>query len=407
MKIKTLDNGMRVVAVPLKGLSAVTIEVFCKIGSKYEKSGQHGLSHFLEHMAFKGTDKRKSGDEVNREIDTKGADYNAGTGHENTSYYIKTVKENVDWATELLSDIVLNPKIKTDEVKREKGVIIEEIKMYQDNPAMGMADAFWQHVLGASPIGCWDVAGKVEEISSYRRVDIAKFRENYLDPKRMVVAAAGDIESVGAIDKKIDRYFGRFESNAVELPKVEVQFTKVEEKIVKRQVEQGHFCIGVKGITREDKRRYALKLLEIIIAGNTSSRLFSEIREKRGWAYYVHLIGDSFEEVGMLGIQSGVVMNKIQDSVDLVKDILGRLKDTITDEEVSRAKSFYRGKVGLLKDRSDFWTQYIGERLLLENKVSDLESEVKVIEKVALNEVKELAAELLRKESFRTLIWQK
>jgi predicted Zn-dependent peptidase len=405
MEVRTLSNGMKVVEIPLKGLSAVTIEVFCKIGSKYERVGEHGLSHFLEHMAFKGTDKRLSGEEVNKEIDTKGADYNAGTGHETTSYYIKTVKENLEWGVELLSDIVLNPKIRSEEVKKEKGVIIEEIKMYQDNPAMGMADTFWEHVLGKSPIGCWDIAGTVEEIDSYNEKDIIEYRKKYLDPKRMVVVIAGDVGK-GAGDI-VNQYFGEFENKAIKLPEIETVFTEVLETRVKKAVEQGHFCIGVEGLKRNDDRRYALKLLEIVMAGNTSSRLFSEIREKRGWAYYVHLIGDSFEEVGMLGVQSGVMMSKIDEAVSLTEEILVGLKDTISNDELLRAKSFYRGKVGLMMDRSDFWSQFVGERLLLENKISNIESEIKAVEAVDLEAVRHLAGELLRENRFRKLIWHK
>lgn len=395
MKIKHLSNGVRVVVVPLKGLKAVTIEVFVKIGSKYEKAGEHGLSHFLEHMAFKGTDKRASAEVVNREIDAKGASYNAGTGQENTSYYIKTVKENLEWGLEMLSDIVLNPKIEVKEVIKERGVIVEELRMYSDNPAMGLSEDFYDFMFGESKIGCWDVGGKVAEVAKYNRREVVGYRQKYLNPEKMVVVVAGDVENTEAVEKMIEKYFGSYVNvKSIDLPKVEVIVTKKDHFERIKEVEQGHFCVGVEGIRRNDERRYDLKVLEVIMAGNTSSRLFNEIREKRGWAYYIHLIGDSFEETGLVGVQSGVKADKLEKAMELTVSEMIKMAYLITDEEMTRAKSFIRGKTGLAMDKSDFWSQFVGDRVLLDNELSTPEEELKQIDKVGVKEVKQLAAEL-------------
>ncbi|MCX6726883.1 MAG: pitrilysin family protein [Candidatus Shapirobacteria bacterium] len=381
MKIKHLSNGVRVVVVPLKGLKAVTIEVFVKIGSKYEKAGEHGLSHFLEHMAFKGTDKRASAEVVNREIDAKGASYNAGTGQENTSYYIKTVKENLEWGLEMLSDIVLNPKIEVKEVIKERGVIVEELRMYSDNPAMGLSEDFYDFMFGESKIGCWDVGGKVAEVAKYNRREVVGYRQKYLNPEKMVVVVAGDVENTEAVEKMIEKYFGSYVNvKSIDLPKVEVIVTKKDHFERIKEVEQGHFCVGVEGIRRNDERRYDLKVLEVIMAGNTSSRLFNEIREKRGW--------------GLVGVQSGVKADKLEKAMELTVSEMIKMAYLITDEEMTRAKSFIRGKTGLAMDKSDFWSQFVGDRVLLDNELSTPEEELKQIDKVGVKEVKQLAAEL-------------
>jgi len=404
MKIKRLNNGVRVVVVPLKGLKAVTIEVFVKIGSKYEKTGEHGLSHFLEHMAFKGTDKRATAEVVNREIDAKGASYNAETGQENTSYYIKTVRENLEWGLEMLSDIVLQPKIEAKEVVKERGVIVEELRMYSDNPAMGLSEDFYDFVFGESKIGCWDVGGKVTEIAKYNKRDVVGYRQKYLSPTKMVVVVAGDVDSWVKVETLIERYFGDYKNlKAINLPKVEVRITGRETYERIKTVEQGHFCVGVEGLRRNDDRRYALKVLEVILAGNTSSRLFNEIREKRGWAYYIHLIGDSFEETGLVGIQSGVKANKLMAAIELTVSEMINMADSVSDEEIIRAKSFIRGKTGLAMDKSDFWSQFVGDRVLLDGKLSTPEEELRRIDKVGIKEVKLLAGELFRVDKIKRM----
>jgi len=405
MKIKVLDNGVRVVTIPLKGLRAVTIEVFVKIGSKYEKKGEHGLSHFLEHMAFKGTGKRESAEMVNLEIDGKGASYNAGTSQELTTYYITTVRENIEWGLELLSDIVFNPKIKSIEVIRERGVIVEELKMYQDNPVMGLSEEFYKLMFGESPIGCWDVGGEVGEVEKYSREDIVGYRQKFLSPNRSVVVVAGDIDNDDKVEELAKKYFGGYENKAaIELPTVEIKITegKYFEKI--KQVEQGHFCVGVEGIGRNDSRRYALKLLEIIMAGNTSSMLYNEIREKRGWAYYIHSIGQSFEETGLVGVQSGVRKDRLTQAVDLTVNMMTGMNEGISEKQMDRAKSFLRGKTGLAMDRSEYWSELVGAEMLLDDRLVDLEKELIKYDKVTRQQVKELAGELFPLEKMKILV---
>ena len=297
MKIETLvlKNGIKVVTIPILGLNAVTIEVFLKIGSKYELKNEFGMSHFLEHMAFKGTTKRPTATLINEEIDSKGAGYNAGTGHEMTSYYITTTKENIIWALEMLSDMLSNSIFDKDEVLKERGVIIEEIRMYQDNPMMGLSGEMTKFLYGDSKIGCWDIAGKVSDIEGVNREKIVGFRKKLINPKDMVVVLAGNVDSGALNEAKV--YFENFENKDSQiLPTVEMVLNKEKRKEIIKEVEQGHFAMAVPSVKRDDKRKYAFRILDIVLNGNSSSRLYQKIREDKGLAYYVFSISENFED---------------------------------------------------------------------------------------------------------------
>jgi len=393
--------------VPLLGLRAVTIEVFCKIGSKYEKPGEHGLSHFLEHMAFKGTPKRPTAEVINREIDARGASYNAETSQEMTTYHITTVAENMTWAMEMLSDIVFEAKLEGKEVLKERGVIASEIKMYKENPTMGLASDFAKFLYGGSKIGCFDIAGEVEEVLGYKRQNVIDFRKKYLNPKEMVVVIAGNIEKLQITNDKLQSYFGGFENKeAKELPKVEIEMTKKKTlKIVKKEAEQGHFCVGGEGIAWNEEKRYTYRLMETILAGNTSSRLHYELREKRGWTYYIYLVGESWQETGFWGIQSGVENDKLDEAREIVaKEVLSMGKEGVTKEELSRAKAYILGRTELLLDRSGFWSEMAGRRMLLEGKLINMDEELEKYRKVKLEDVGKLAAEIFVEKKLRSLV---
>lgn len=401
-----LKNGIRVMIVPLEGMRSVTVEAFVKIGAKYERKSECGLSHFLEHMAFKGTEKRLEASDINQEIDAKGANYNAGTSYEVTNYYITSVRENLAWVVELLADILFHSRYPSDEVVKEGGVIAEEIRMYKENPMMGLEGDFMKFMYGKSNIGCWDIAGREEEILAMRRDDIVSFRNRYFNPEEMVVVVAGDVGKMEEV-KAILRYqFGGYENKLVQkLPKVEVVVNqdKIELRS-KRELEQGHFILGWPSLPRQDKRRYQLRLLEVILAGNSSSRLYYLIREKMGWAYYVYLISEKMAEVGVTGIQSGVRLDKLDEVIELAtKEIIG-LARSVSEAELKRAKEYLRGRTGLLMDRSEFWSRYVGTRELLENRVTSVEEELAELDKVTLAQVKKLAGEIFVKGEERRLV---
>ncbi|MDD4136206.1 MAG: pitrilysin family protein [Candidatus Shapirobacteria bacterium] len=403
-KIKsfTLNNGIRGIIVPVSGLKSATIEVFLKIGSKYENRNEFGLSHFLEHMAFKGTVKRPSAQQINTEIDAKGASYNAGTGHEMTSYYVTTVKENVVWATELLSDILLNSIYDKEETKKERGVIIEEIKMYQDNPMMGLGGEFTKFLYGNSKIGCWDIAGEVSDIKNVDRQTIVDYKNKYFNPKEMVLVACGDVDD--SLEGVIRKSFEGVLKNDLVLPKVDLILNKEKNKIIRKELEQGHFCMGLPALGWSDDRKYALRLLDIIMGGNSSSRLYSRIREEKALAYYVTSVGELFKEGGYWAIQSGVNLNRIDEAIEIVRDEISKFAESINEEELIRAKDYFWGKTNLAMDKTSFVASFIGQKVLLENSQETIEGELNRYKKVTFKEVKDLAKEIFKGEEIRTLV---
>jgi predicted Zn-dependent peptidase len=402
MKSFKLNNGIRGIIVPMPGLKSVTIEVFLKIGSKYENKDEFGLSHFLEHMAFKGTKKRPTATDINREIDSKGAGYNAGTGHEMTSYYITTVKENARWAIELISDILFNSFYDEKETIKERGVIMEEIKMYQDNPMMGLSGEFTKFLYGGSKIGCWNIAGEVSDIKNVDRKTIVDYRNKYINPKEMVVVACGDVND--ELEEVISDNFGSFSEDKLGLPEVELILNKEKNMVIKKELEQGHFCMGLPTVGWSDKRKYALKLLDIVLDGNSSSRLYTKIREERALAYYVSSVGEMFKEGGYWAIQSGVNLGKIEEAMEVVIEEIGIIADSIKEDELRRAKDYLLGKMKLAMDKTAFVSSYVGQKLLLENSEETLEEELKKYSQTSLKEVVEVAKEMFKKEEIRTLV---
>jgi len=405
MKTETLklNNGIRVAVVPVSGLRSVTAEVFLKIGSKYERDSEFGISHFLEHMAFKGTIKRPTATDINKEIDSKGAGYNAGTGQEMTSYYITTTKENISWAVEILSDILTNSVFDKDEVLKERGVIIEEIRMYQDNPIMGLSGELTKFLYGKSPIGCWDIAGEVKDIEGVSREKVISYRNRLINPENIVVVLAGDVDSRAL--NEVEKYFGNFGLGKSNKPdRVEVILNQEKEKKIVRQVEQGHFAMSVPALRSRDERKYAFRLLDTILNGNSSSRLYQKIREDKGLAYYVYSVSESFEEAGFWGVQSGVKMERIDEAMDIVRGEILTIKETVREDELQRAKDYLTGKVKLAMDKTSYWSSLVGQKWLLEDELVDIEKELKEYQKVGLKEVSDLAGEIFRPEEIRQVL---
>lgn len=391
-----LGNGVKIAGKKLAGMKSVTVEVFFGVGAKMEKTGEHGMSHFLEHMVFKGTKKRKGALAVAREIDSKGANYNAQTGLETTSFFITTTGENFGWAVEILADLVFRPEIPREEVIKERGVIVEEIKMYRDNPMMGLAGEFAELMWQNSSRGCFDVAGKVEEIESVDRDRVVEFRKNYWERSKMAVVTAGNLPD----DWKdtFNMAFGSEERQKEQAVKLDLDWSGPGRRILRRKNEQGHFCLGWPTAGRKDDRRYAWKLLELILCGSSSSRLHKILREDRGWAYYVFGMGEVISEGGFLGIQSGVRKDKVEEAIELVCEEVGRLGQGLDEGELGRARAYLKGKLVLAMDRSSFWTDFIGERLVLGEELMRPQEEIRNYLAVEEKEIKNLAVGLNRKD---------
>lgn len=400
-----LKNDLACVLVPLKGLKSVTVEVFVQIGSKYESKSQFGMSHFLEHMAFKGTLKRFTAAILNKEIDAKGAIHNASTGHEWTSYHIKTVLNNIPWAIEILSDILFQSQYPASEILKERGVIAEEIGMYDDNPTMGLAFTFMERNL-KSNIGCWSITGKVEDVAKITRKKLVDYRNDFMSPKRMVVVVAGDLGNKAnqqKIKELMQINFGQWKSKVGCFPTVDVSFAKTKEIVLKKDILQAHFCLGWPGVSWQDKKRFVAKLVEIMLLGNSSSKLWNAIREERGLAYYLFPISEHFKETGLMGLQVGVCQTRLAEALEVTKNELINFGNSVTVEDLERTKDYMTGKIKLSMDQTDFWTDLVGQRMLLFGEVMGVEEIMKLYNKVTIDDVKKFAADYIQLDEFRCL----
>lgn len=398
-----LKNGIRVAIVPVKGLNSVTVEVFLKIGSKYELKDEFGMSHFLEHMAFKGTEKRQLASDIVKEIDGKGADHNADTGHERTCYYINTIRENIPWALELLSDMLINSLFKEDDILKEQGVIIEEIKMCKDDPMTNLLDELIDFLYGQSKIGCWNIIGSEKDILRVNREKMVSYRNKLINPENMVVVLAGNVDSTAF--SEVEKYFSGFSLGKGNiLPKVEVVLNSAKSKTIIKPIEQAHFGMAVPALKRNDERKYAFRILDVVLGGNSSSRLFQKIREDKGWAYYVGSISESFQEVGFWGIQAGVKKSKLDEAMDIVRDELVKIQNNLEKDEIQRAKDYLIGKTKLAMDRTSYWSSVVGSKLLLDDEVIDLEKELEKYKQVNMNEVLDLAKDIFKVNEIREIV---
>lgn len=399
-----LRNGIRVVLVPLQGRKSVVVQTFVKVGAKFESKEEAGMSHVVEHMAFKGTIKRPTSKIINMEADSRGAHFNAFTDYELTSYHLTTIWENLNWAIEMLSDIMFNPLFEEKELEKEKGVIIEEIKMYHDDPRRQISSDFVEFLYGKSKLGCWSIAGEVGDITKINRNTIWQFRNKYLNPKEVVVVVAGDIVNKDRAKNWVKESFEGFENKeSKRLPKIDLVLNKQKELIRRKQVEQAHFCLGVPAFSSVDERRYVLRLLDMVLSGSMSSRLWQRIRDERGLAYYIYPISDSLKEGGFWGVQAGVEMGSRAMAIDLVKKELNAIKDDLNEEEVKKVKNYLLGTTKLAMDDVAFWAQFIGQKLLLDNKLAMPEDELKKYQKVTLEEMKGMARQLFLEKEMRVV----
>lgn len=403
-KLSLFKNGTRAVAVALPGLSSVTVQVLVKIGSKYEESKVFGISHFLEHMAFKGTTSRPSAQEIFREMDAKGASHNAGTSFEYTAYYIKTINENIEWALEILADIILNSVFPKEEISKEAKVIGEEIKMYQDNPMMGLSSDFMEMMYKNVGVGCWNIAGTVQGVSKIERDDLLRYRNKYLNSREMVVVVAGDVGDKEKLMAKIEEYFGSWKAKSNEkLPEVRLELSDNKKQTIYKQIEQAHFCLGFPGVSWRDESKYAARLLDIMLCGNASSVLVDLIREKHSLAYYLFPISESLAEGGFSGFQAGVTQDKLSTAIDLSLKTYLEFNEKVDEAELNRAKHYLIGKSKLNRDKTDFWSNFVGQKLLLENKLADLDEEMKNYQRVTLKDVKNFSKQYFDKKAVKIL----
>ncbi|MBL7150903.1 insulinase family protein, partial [Candidatus Microgenomates bacterium] len=322
----TLKNGLRVITVPMPQMDSVTVMVGVGAGSRYETKQVNGLFHFLEHMAFKGTKKRPSTLDIATEVDSVGGEFNAFTSKEMTAYYIKLAAKHTELAFDVLADILTNSLFRQEEIERERGVIIEEINLYEDTPTRRVLELFERLLYGDNPMG-WDIAGEKKNIRQIKRGDFLKYVNRLYFPQNMTVVVAGKFKQVEIV-KLVEGYFGGFKKKGKKVKKkIKLDQKKSKLKLIYKKTEQAHFCLGVPGYWYSHPDRFSIGLLATILGGGMSSRLFIEIRERRGLAYYVGCAPEFFTDSGYLLAQAGVRLDSTDEAIKVILEEYNKVKN--------------------------------------------------------------------------------
>ena len=402
-----LSSGLRILTMPMPSLESATVAIWVKTGSRNEDAKTSGLSHFMEHMVFKGSVKRPSARDISQAVDAIGGEFNAATSKDWTNFYIKAGKANLETAMDVLSDMVLNPLIKSEEIEREKGTIVQEIKMYEDTPMMHIGDVFEELVFEGNPLGR-DTAGTEKTVRGIERSDFLNYRKAHYYPENMLVTIAGGIEEKNVL-KLVEKYFGNFKSQK---SKFKAQIyksgqTKPRFKLQTKKSEQAHLILGFMGEGRSYKKRFAQSLLSVILGGGMSSRLFIEVRERRGLAYSVRTGFERYQEVGYISTYAGVNVEKTDEAVKVILDQCYGLAEGIypvTKEELVKAKGFLKGNLALaLEDTRDV-SGFFGDQELFLDKCLTPEEIYKKVDEVTIADINSEAKKLFVPERLNLAI---
>lgn len=385
-------DGSVIILLPQSDTKAITFETLYKVGSRNEDDKNNGVSHFVEHLMFKGTAKRPNTLDISKELDGIGAEYNAFTGKDHTGYYIKADNRHLALAVEMLSDMLHNSKFDSEEMDKERGVIIEEIKMYEENPLMHIEDVFESLIFKETVLGR-DIAGPKENIRNISRKALHDYYKKYYYSGNLVLSLAGNFKTKEAL-ALINKHF----PVATKKSRVKVQAVKIAKqksrqvKIVNRTVEQVQLTLGWPSVSKKDKKFLALQMLANIFGGNMSSRLFLQIRERRGLCYFIRASANGYEDVSTFAIQAGLNKDKIEEAIKAIKAEVNLLKENgVSAEELKSAKENIRGRLILRLEDAGTYLGFISSQELFGQKIKNLEEVLAEVDKITLKQVNDLA----------------
>lgn len=410
-----LLSGLQVIRVPMPEVKSVTVLALANTGSRYETLKEQGIAHFFEHIVFKGTKNYPNSQVLASTIDAIGASFNAFTSKEYTGYYVKSASAHIETSLDVVSDMLLVPNIFQEDIDREKGVIIEEINMYEDMPMRHIGDLFENLMYQGSGLG-HDTIGTKETVSSITSEDFKRFLKKWYGLSNLVLVVSGD-EKVVKSDKMIDlikKYFskdaGKREEKGLDIKTIadeKLKIVKDRLSITYKKTEQAHLCLGWPGIKRNDDRKYALSLLSTVLGGNMSSRLFTEVREKRGLCYYVSSDADFYHNTGVFGASAGVDPTRTLEAISVILSEFYALIDgtkPVTAEELKKAKDYTSGSFILGMEDSRSVAQFFGMRQLLMGDTITPTDVLKRYEAVTLEEVNQVARALIKKGECRLAV---
>lgn len=384
----------------MEGTKAVTVLILAGAGSRYEHQEIRGISHFLEHMFFKGGEKFRDTKAVSEAIDSVGGEFNAFTAKEYAGYYVKVASESVNVAYEVLADMLVHARFPQEEIEKERGVILEEYNMYQDTPMYQIGWNFEALVFGDQPLG-WDQIGTKELIKSVMHEDFVKYQGELYTTDNMVVAVVGNIEHEEAL-AQVEKYF--------QMPKTEraYEFKGVDDAdggrvyLKEKKTEQAHLAIGFPAYAYGHKDHFALKLLAVILGGNMSSRMFLGVREAKGLSYYIHTSTDDYSDIGAISTNAGVDLTRTKEAVTAIIEEYRKVREEgVPEEELAKAKAYLKGKMVLNLEDSEEFAHFLARHELLRGGAKELEMVMAAIEAVKLEDIKRVAEDVFREEKMK------
>jgi predicted Zn-dependent peptidase len=400
-KKEYLSNGIPVVMEPLKNMRSVAIGIWVKVGSRNEALDENGISHFLEHMFFKGTHKRTAKD-IAIEIDSLGGELNAFTSKENTTFYVKILDEYIEKGVELLSDIFLHSTFPEEDIEKEKRIIKEEIKMVEDTPDDYVHDLFNQTIWGDTGLG-QSVLGRRETVKSFTRDDLISHIKKYYGIKDVIIACAGNFEPESLL-VILNKNLGSLRRGSEPVKDTHPLFNSRVE-VFHKELSEAHVCMGVEGIPQASEKRYSLSVLNTILGAGVSSRLFQEIREKRGLTYSIYSFVSSYFDTGIWGVYAGVGRKRVRELVELILEETNNLRDTLTEVELERAKNHLKGNIILGLESTGSRMNNIARQEIYYGRYYSPKEVMKEIDSIKLSQIKDLAEGLLKKEGFSITVY--
>jgi predicted Zn-dependent peptidase len=391
----TLSNGLRVLLAPMPQATSVTCMIMLAAGSRYETRDTNGIAHFSEHMFFKGTERRPTARDIGTEVDGIGGEFNAFTGKEYTGYYVKCAAGFRDTALDVLVDMLRNSKFAEDEIEREKGVIVEEMNMYYDTPRDFIGGVYEELLYGDQPLG-WDIIGRKETIREASRDTFLDYTGRWYKPSRMVVGLGGNLGDDAVA--KIEELLGDLPADETGEPAPAVVETPNggRVKIHHKQSDQAHLCIGVPSYPLAHPDRYSVQLLATVLGTGMSSRLFTEVRERRGLAYYVFGINHSYTDAGSLYSQAGVDINRADEAVETIVHELRRIvEEPVESAELEKSRNLAKGRFLLQLENPQGMIMFGLRREVLEGEAVDPQEIQEGLDAVTAEDIQRVAQDVI------------
>jgi predicted Zn-dependent peptidase len=400
-KKEHLSNGIPVVMEQLKNMRSVALGIWVKVGSRDEEFNKSGISHFLEHMFFKGTVKRTAKD-IAVEIDSLGGEINAFTSKESTTFYVKILDEYIEKGIELLADIFLHSTFPEEDIEKEKGIVKEEIKLIEDTPDDYIHDLFNQTIWGNKGLG-QPVLGRRETVKSFTREDLISHIRKYYGTKDVVISCAGNFEHdtiISILSRSLGSLRRGSEPAKGPLPHFE---SKVD--VFHKELSEAHICLGIEGIPQTSEDRYSLYVLNTIFGAGVSSRLFQEIREKRGLAYSIYSFVSSYYDTGIWGVYAGVSRKRVGEVAGLILKEMNDLKSTLTEVELQRSKNQLKGNIILGLESTSSRMTNIARQEIYHRRYYSPKEIMKEVDSITLGHIQNLAEKLIKQEKFSLTVY--